>query len=319
MDTPEKGDTSRLFVKLRETENTEMQQYAQTNLQLFSQLHRAGWTESDLARICEAYTFAARLFTGCFRPSGKVFLAHLVGTASILAEMDCAPSTVIAGLLHSAYSHGEFGTGVRGITLPKRALLRRVIGHETEELIAAYTDLRWNEVTVLRLREYPRTLDTNDREAIVIHLANELEDHSDFAALYSGSIEHRRHAINSHLHHCVELADELGFHALAVVLAQVFEETLAGELPRVLKQANEGYEEAHPIFLVGSKSSFLLAPFSHSLRPALWLRQSFNKEIMARMSQLRFTLANSIVFRAQRKAVRHGREVVASLNGRRRR
>src|ERR1700676_5647271 len=97
-----------------------MQHYAQTNIQLFNQLHRKGYSESDLARVSAAYAFAARVFTGCFRPSGKVFLAHLVGTGSILAELHRPIATIAAGLLHSVYTHGEFGDGARGLSEGKR-------------------------------------------------------------------------------------------------------------------------------------------------------------------------------------------------------
>ena len=82
--------------------------------------------------FCDAYAFAMRLFTGCFRQSGKTFISHLVGTASILAEFHASATTVAAGLLHSAYSHGEFGTGERGISEAKRKQLRLVVGSEVE-------------------------------------------------------------------------------------------------------------------------------------------------------------------------------------------
>ncbi len=57
--------------------------YAQTNIQLFNQLRLAQYSEADLNYLCNIYDFALQIFTGCLRGSGKPFLSHLVGTASI--------------------------------------------------------------------------------------------------------------------------------------------------------------------------------------------------------------------------------------------
>ncbi|NJL09589.1 MAG: hypothetical protein HC908_03480 [Calothrix sp. SM1_7_51] len=65
--------------------------FAQTNIQLFNQLHREGYSSTDLSLIANAYSLAMELFTGTFRPSKKTFIAHLVGTASILASLHAPP------------------------------------------------------------------------------------------------------------------------------------------------------------------------------------------------------------------------------------
>jgi hypothetical protein len=67
-----------------------MYPFAQTNLQLFHQLRNAGYDEADLVCIHQAYQLACQVFTGFFRGSGKPFIAHLVGTASILATLETA-------------------------------------------------------------------------------------------------------------------------------------------------------------------------------------------------------------------------------------
>ena len=63
-----------------------MDTYAQTNIQLFDQLQHEGYTEDELNVIRDTYALATRLFTGLFRPSGKTFVAHAVGIASILGS-----------------------------------------------------------------------------------------------------------------------------------------------------------------------------------------------------------------------------------------
>ena len=61
--------------------------FAQTNIQLLNQLHREGYSADDLHLVRVAYRFAMDLFSGQFRASGKTFIAHLVGTASVLGSL----------------------------------------------------------------------------------------------------------------------------------------------------------------------------------------------------------------------------------------
>jgi len=79
------------------------------------------------------------LFIGVLRSSDKTFLAHLVGTASILVDLKAPVEVVTAGLLHAAYATGEFGDGGRGITDSKRAQLERAFGQKIEEYVYGYT------------------------------------------------------------------------------------------------------------------------------------------------------------------------------------
>ena len=99
-----------------------------------------GYDEAAQAAVVSAYALAQRLFAGLHRASGEIFLAHLVGTASALVEARSRISVVVAGLLHSAYTHGEFGDGWRGITADKRAQVAAVVGNQCEALIAQYTE-----------------------------------------------------------------------------------------------------------------------------------------------------------------------------------
>ena len=62
-----------------------MHSCAQTNIQLFNQLRRDAYSDGDLNLVRHAYESAMVLFSGRFQPSGKSFIAHVVGTASILA------------------------------------------------------------------------------------------------------------------------------------------------------------------------------------------------------------------------------------------
>src|SRR5688572_20530292 len=75
--------------------------YAQTNIQLFNQLRGDGYSKADLGLVRDAYELAMLLFSGRFQPSGKSFIAHVVGTASILAWHRLPAPVVAAGLLHN--------------------------------------------------------------------------------------------------------------------------------------------------------------------------------------------------------------------------
>ena len=101
--------------------------YAQTNIQLFEQLRQGGMPEAERARVAAAYDLAARLFTGRFRCSGKTFLAHLVGTASVAARHGGSEPIVSAALLHAAYDQGDFGILLRGLTAGNRESVRRAV------------------------------------------------------------------------------------------------------------------------------------------------------------------------------------------------
>ena len=71
-----------------------MTAYAQTNIQLYNQLAELGYTAEDVRRVHRGYGLAMQLFTGSYRGSGRPFLSHLVGTASVLASVRAPISTI---------------------------------------------------------------------------------------------------------------------------------------------------------------------------------------------------------------------------------
>ena len=254
-----------------------MYPYAQTNIQLFNQLQAADYDQTDLTCVCDAYALAMRLFTGCFRQSGKTFISHLVGTASILAEIRASSTTVAAGLLHSAYSHGEFGTAERGISDAKRKQLSVAVGSEVERLVDQYTTSPWDAQTISAFLKSVPQPGSVAREVLLIRLANELEDHLDFAALYSGAAEYRRDVIKSYLFQSVDIAEKLGFPALASPLSKAFEETLSMELPLAFLTGNINLTHKKTVHLIGWKSSFLFPPATHGLRLKVRLSRIFRR------------------------------------------
>jgi hypothetical protein len=165
---------------------------AQTNLQLYEQLTERGFAGSDLAAIRGAYDLATSLFAGVYRASGKPFVAHLVGTASLLAALGAPARLVTAGLLHSAYSHGDFGDGPPGRTRRRAERLAEAVGEEVEGLIARYESFPWKNSDASPRGGWPGSLDPLDRDVLTMRLANELDELIDFDILCSEDAEARR-------------------------------------------------------------------------------------------------------------------------------
>jgi len=230
--------------------------YAQTNLELYAQVRAEGYDEAAQEAVLHAYTLAMQLFAGLHRASGKVFLAHLVGTASALVEARARLPVVVAGLLHAAYTHGEFGNGWRGMTTVKRTRVATVVGEESEGLIARYTGFRWRCESLSSLGATLSGLNRADRDVVLMRLANELDDHLDLGILYYADAERRRELLEP-LAVCVDLARDLGHYRLADALDDTFAACRAAKMPA---------DTSRP----GGRGSFLLAPASH--RPTLRIR-----------------------------------------------
>lgn len=229
-----------------------MRDYAQTNLQLYRQLRTAAYSDPNLKLVRSAYDLGMRIFSASFRGSGKPLLAHLVGTASILASIEQSPIVVTAGLLHAAYALGDFGDGRLGMTPAKRDRVRAAVGPEAEDLVARYTAFDWNRNTIPAIRARVDSLTPIERDVLVIRLANELEDHLDYGVLYCGNGEKRREYIRSPLNQSVDMARSLGLTALARELDEAFSETLSTQLPEALRTPHD--------------YTFVQPPASHSPR-----------------------------------------------------
>lgn len=233
-------------------------EYAQTNLQLYNQMRRAGYGEPDLKAVHDAYELATRLFTGKFRGSGKPLICHLVGTASVLCALRADARLLAAAVLHAAYFFGEFGDGRGGMTPDRRALVREVVGAEAEDLLARYHMMDWRPSTANALSVRREALSPGERDVLLIRLANELEDHLDLGVLFCHNASQRKDIIAASLHLCIQLAERIGEPLLAGELQRVFEEVETSEVPEALR---------HP-----QDYTYLLAPASMMSRPAVYVR-----------------------------------------------
>jgi (p)ppGpp synthase/HD superfamily hydrolase len=211
-----------------------MYPYAQTNIQLYNQLHREGYSNEDIQLIAKAYALVIDLFTGQFRSSGKTFIAHLVGTASILVSLHASVKIVVAGLLHAAYTQGDFGGLNRsGISKAKRQKISCIVGKDIEEYVARYTQLSWDAHQLKKISNHLETIDFIDRDVLLIRLANELEEYLDGGILYCGETKkqmYQHHSIET----IVKIAEALNYPELGKEIDRTSQETLNLKIPQEL-------------------------------------------------------------------------------------
>lgn len=221
--------------------------HAQTNIQLYAQMAANGYAEDDIRRAADAYDLAVTLFCAAFRPSGRPFINHLVGTASLGAALQVNAAMVLALLLHAAYSFGDFGGWRRAPTPRHRRLLRGTVGEAAEAYIAAYTELSFKESALRRHYERLDTLTTLERDVIAMRLINELDEYRDLGMLYRASGEHERALARNLGPLQVELAKRLEIPALAGALATAFEQTVTREIDPALRPDRDGLYRMTPL------------------------------------------------------------------------
>jgi (p)ppGpp synthase/HD superfamily hydrolase len=261
-----------------------MHAYAQTNVQLFNQLRSEGYSKKDRERVREAYEFAMRLFTGLFLPSGKTFIDHLVGTASILASLHVPIEVVIASLIHAAYLHGDFGGARKGISEVKRKQVRDAVGEEVEGYVARYdrTPLNWE--TIAMLRDTLAELSPIDRNVLLMCLANELEHNLDLGGLYYVRSEKEQKWHQQHIERfapiMVDMAGKLGFPSLSAEMARVFNNIILAQVP-VEPRIRSNHRVAYRIVLKSYRERFGVAYYRKLLHARLWC-----SEILSRVKRL---------------------------------
>jgi (p)ppGpp synthase/HD superfamily hydrolase len=225
---------------------TDVNQLAQTHLQLFRQMRASGYSEADLASVASAYRVATGLFANRFRPCGRPFVSHLVGSSAVLVWLQAPIHMVVAELLHAAYQEGDFPNSLPGPMTPaKRTRLRAQIGAQAEELVAAYT-VGSRSLTGL-LASYARFNEMSrfERDILLMQLANELDDYRDFAGNHAANAQERIDVIKQCGRQQEQMAEWLGYPALARALHETYAEAIAAAaVPATLRS---DFEYGYPI------------------------------------------------------------------------
>ena len=148
---------------------------AQTEDQLLRQVRARGWPETDQERLVTAHALGTRIFDSRRRVTGKPFLGHVVRTASFADDAGERPAVVLAALLHSAYTRGDFSDGTREVTPAKRAAVTAAAGPEAELIVLAYATFPFDYADVDALCTGP-LVEHLTRDVLAARLANLLDE-----------------------------------------------------------------------------------------------------------------------------------------------
>jgi hypothetical protein len=218
---------------------------AQSNLALYRSLFSGNFSDHDVQRIHDAYLLSTQLFAQQFRADGRPFVTHLVGTASAALNygQDLISNTdgVVAGMLHAAYTQGEFGDSLSQRHPAHRERVRAVTGRAAEELIYSYDDTPWpppEDVKRKWLRKDVSAISLNMRRIFALKAVNELDDLKDFAPLYVGDT--KRQSVEKGAHFAVIVADTLGLLRLREALLVSLKSLDDVDIPQKLCSTRNG-------------------------------------------------------------------------------
>ena len=174
----------------------------------------------------QSYELLITLYPGYYQADGKPFVAHGVGVASILAELDQPAELVAVGLLHNVYGNGDFGDGRgSGATRSRRRIVRRAVGERVEALIVRFAELRIRPHTVQTLRRNLQQLDETERRLMLVDIADHLEKYVDLGVLYFGENDWMHAGTERIAGDLIEVASELGQPELAEMISAALAES----------------------------------------------------------------------------------------------
>ena len=152
---------------------------AQTNIQLYHQCMDLEYEDWELTVVRDAYRRAQVWFDGLYRGCGRPFLAHLVGTASILARHGASASLVAAGMLHSVYEFGDLDIPDEGITERKRRYVASRTTPEIEHLLYHYANMAWYGTDTTAMEGNLDHMPLLIARVLLLRMANDLEERHD--------------------------------------------------------------------------------------------------------------------------------------------
>jgi hypothetical protein len=150
----------------------------QTNGALLRQLSAARYSSAELRSAAEAYVLASELFCGMYRGSGKPFVCHLVGTASVIGQIGSRIDVVLAALLHAAFDAGVFPDGRSGLSPGHVKLLATRVGPEAANLVIDYHSFKWTHEVIASIANSSQP-DDRLNTLLLLRLANEIDELTD--------------------------------------------------------------------------------------------------------------------------------------------
>ena len=182
---------------------------AQTRSALLDLALLRGYDAHELAMISNAYHVASVLHDGGYRPCGRPFINHVVGTASVLVRYGFQAPTVAAGLLHAAYTHCP--PHQRGIEAGLDAVAAAIGGRGTaiERRVRAYT-LRDADCAMAPIEN--GTLSILEAEVLAIAAANEVDMHFSGEFRYCGRTDAMPAGMLAAIEPVCEMLGVVGLH-----------------------------------------------------------------------------------------------------------
>lgn len=208
-------DPIRQEARDRDVQREPMQAHelAQTRSALLDLAQQHGYGDGDLRTLSDACARAQLLMNAGYRPCGRPFLNHLIGTASVLVRYGFRVEVAAAGVLHAAYTHcPPFNAGPQAAIAQVEALLGGR-DHRVERLVHDYT-LRDISPESFELPD-PGAMTTHEADLLMLIAANEVDMHLSGEIRYSGRTDALAPAL---LDRITAVAPRLGASGLAHTL-----------------------------------------------------------------------------------------------------
>jgi hypothetical protein len=133
-----------------------------------------GYGSTEVALLARTCAAAAMLFDGGYRPCGRPFVNHAIGTAGALVNYDFCIENVCEGLLHAAYTHRRF-------SVPQIQEILNQLHPQIELRVRSYTQRHGNSG-----KQAPPMSTTRDAEIAAVESANEIDMRLSGEYAYSG-------------------------------------------------------------------------------------------------------------------------------------
>jgi hypothetical protein len=142
----------------------------QTLTGLLALAHSRGYKSDDLAQIKKAHWIALVLSSGGYRPCGRPFINHLIGTASVLVHFGFEIRVVLGGLLHAVYTHAPKMRGGAQETVDTVTRWLAGLASSAERTVRGYTmrSSRWKHLSSLGNWQDVATMDDIDTAIIAM-------------------------------------------------------------------------------------------------------------------------------------------------------
>ena len=216
--------------------------FAQTWPQLSHQLCQQRWSAREIDGAKRCHDVGQQLADGHYRSCGKPLIAHLIGTASILAAYGAPPILIESALVHSAYDQlgvesDEFGHGTAAKALTQR------VGLNVDRVLRAYAKQDFRGTSQPETEDAFAMYPLDDARTLLICVAKAIE------GCLGAPDADRRPPANPLVQHARKVLPVLGFDGLI----QTFEtaiarsETLVGSVPdRLIADNRQPYPLLSP-------------------------------------------------------------------------